>query len=186
MNWVLLGTIIGYVAIVESLMIYVSQKRTVILILREVSNILWMLNNLFLGLYTGALLWGVAFIRDAIYMCRLKYKWANSYVWPCVFIAMLAISPIVSWQGPISLVPAIGSIFNVLGGFMKSPMTMRLFLFPCEILWIIYAIVSGNIPLIISESFLLLSAVLGVIRSIIEHYRNKKANAVQEIEKQNE
>jgi prolipoprotein diacylglyceryltransferase len=69
---------------------------------------------------------------------------------------------------------------------MKSPTAMRLFLFPCEILWIIYAIVSGNIPLIISESFLLFSAILGVVRSIVEHYRNKKANAVQEIEKQNE
>ena len=186
MDWILVGTIIGYVAIAESLTIYVSQKRTVILILREVSNVLWMLNNLFLGLYTGALLWGVAFIRDAVYMCRLKYKWANSYVWPCVFIVLFTISPVLSWQGPISLVPAIGSLFNVVGGFMKSPTLMRAFLFPCEFLWMIYAILTGNIPLIISETVLLLSAILGVVRGIIESYRNKKAVKIDESKSQNE
>ena len=50
----------------------------------------------------------------------------------------------------------------------------------------IYAILTGNIPLIISETVLLLSAILGVVRGIIESYRNKKAVKIDESKSQNE
>lgn len=180
----LVGEIIGIVAIIESLAIYAVQKRKNILTLKIISNVLWGTNNLILGSYTGAVLWFIAILRDFIYLLRPKYKWADNGAWIAVFILLSLISPVIEWTtvgfSVASILPAVGSLFNVVGGYSKRAMTIRLLLIPAECLWLTYAVLESNISLVISEAFLFISAVTGIIIELITLKKAKKAEQPQE------
>ncbi len=180
----LIGEIIGIIAMVESLAIYAVQKRRNILLLKLISNVLWGTNNLLLGLETGAVLWLIAIVREIVYLFRPRYKWADNKAWIAVFIVLSLCSPTIEWLtlgfSVISILPAVGSLFNVVGGYCKSPLRMRLILLPAETLWITYAIFERNVSLIISEAFLIVSAIVGIVIELSLHRRSNAAKELDE------
>lgn len=175
----LAGNIIGVIAVIESLLIYAVQKRSHILTLKLVSNVLWGTNYLLLGLYTGALLNLIAIVRECIFLCRTRYKWADNIAWAILFMAIMFSSSFVTWAGWISLLPAIGSVFNVVSIYSKKPLFIRIFLFPAEGLWLIYALLSFNVTAAINEIMLILSAVIGMIWQYALYRKAKKMSKVE-------
>lgn len=174
MNWVVIGNVIGYAAIAHSLTLYLFKRRKHIMLMRILGEALWGLNNLFVGLYTGALVFLLAMCRDFVYLMRPYRKWADSRWWVATFMVLSMISPVVTWAGPVSILPALGCMFSVVGGYSKRTIVIRLCLFPSEALWLAYGIIEGNLPLIISQVFLIVSATAGIIIDLV---CSKKAHA---------
>lgn len=187
MNWTLLGNIIGYIAIAENLFIFLSVRRERVLIFKLISDVLWALNMAFLSVdnranLTGAILNVIGIFREIVFYNRLDKNWAKHKFWLFFFIGVTLISPIVSWNGAISLLPAFGSIFAVILFYSKNTDHMRYLSFLAQGLWLVYASVILSVPAIISNAIMILSSIIGIIRSFI---LNKKAKREQLITNDN-
>jgi hypothetical protein len=96
LNWKLVGEIIGYVAVAEGFLIFLSSRRDRILIFKFIADVLWTASHLFLGNYTGAILNGIAVGRESVFYNRDKRKWASTRLWLLFFLAVTAASPMYS------------------------------------------------------------------------------------------
>ena len=160
----LLGHLCGYIATFGAIFLFLSTKRDRILLCKITTDILWILNMLFLGLYTGFLLNVIHVTSSIVFYYRDKKKWASSPVWCFVFLAAILISPVFSWAGWISLIPTLGSFISTIGYYSKSAKLMRFAAFPAQGLWLTYACIEHNTSSMICNIFLLLSAIIGTIR----------------------
>lgn len=173
----LIGEIIGFVAIGENFFIFLSNRRERILIFKFISDVLWATNNFLVGGYTGAILNVVAMGRETVFYNRDKHKWASSPIWLAVFLAVTAISPMMSLisgkEGWYAVLPALGSMAAVIGFYSRKPAITRYVSFIANGLWLVYAIFVWNISSIVCNIVLLTSAVIGMLLAAV----NKKKAA---------
>ncbi len=174
----LIGEIIGIVAIVEGFFIFLSSKREKILIFKFISDALWVVNQLLIGGYTGALLNGIAMGREMVFYNRDKHKWASSPVWLIVFMIVTAISPVVSLvsgkEGWYAILPALGSMAAVVGFYVRRPALTRYISFLANGLWLVYNIIIRNISASVSGVILLLSAAVGTVLMLVQQRKLKR------------
>ena len=93
MDLILIGNIIGVVAVIENIFIFATLKRKNILKFKFLSDALWFLNYLFLGALTGAVLNIIAMFRETVFSLRGKKKFASHFFWLPVFLLLTLISP---------------------------------------------------------------------------------------------
>ena len=158
------GQIIGYIAMAVSFAIFFSTRRSRILLTKTLADSLWALNMLLTGSYTGALISSVNIARGAVFYQRGKKKWAESYLWLILFLAATLVSPIITWAGPISILPALGSGAAVIGYFNKNPRITRLIALFVQIAWISYDVLVFNLPKLIADGLVFVSAIIGMVR----------------------
>ena len=177
-----IGTIIGYVATVESLFIYVAKKRGNILKLKLLNDALWCLNFALLGTYTGAVLNFIAMVRESIFFFKGRKKWASHIIWLFIFICLMLTSPIIVWLDPmrsqtekfIQIFPAIGSILGVITFYLSKEQAMRVIGFVAQMPWLIYNGYNQNVPAIIGTSLSLASIIWGYAVEVISLKKNRK------------
>ena len=174
-----IATIIGIIAIAESLLIYASVKRERILVFKLISDVLWFTNYVLLGMYTGAILNVVAVCREIVFYNRSRHKWADNIAWFFVFVTLTLISPVLSWAGFVSLLPAIGSVFAVSSFYCKNEIVMKTFAFPAQGLWLSYNLLSKNWSGLASCIITLLSIIIGMTREFWVRKKQKQEKKVK-------
>lgn len=181
-----IGQIIGYVAIAESFLIYISKTRRKMVMLKLIDDILWLVSYLLTGAYTGAILCAVGVGREIVFYNRDRSRVCASMLWLPFFIAVTLISPAASMisgaEDAHALLPAIGSVLAVIQFYESSPVVMRRLGFPAQTLWLLYTIYHHNTAGIVGNVILLLSAVVGEVRMQYDAHRAKKAQAEEEKE----
>ena len=160
-----------------SFFIYYVKKREHILITKLVSDVLSGIQQAMVGAMTGALINGIAAVRELIFYQRGRKKWADHIIWLFVFILAMTLSPILTWQGPISLLPATGSTLAVIAFYCKRPVHTRIFGLFAQILWLIYTIVTFNLVAALQNTIQIISASLGLLRDYKEYRVQKMATA---------
>lgn len=177
----LIGQIIGYVAVAEGFLIFLSSRRERILIFKFIGDALWVASFLLQANYTGAILNAVAMGRETVFFNRDKHKWASSPIWLGVFMIVTAASPMFSLisgkEGWYAILPAMGSIAAVIGFYSRVPVITRYVSFVANGLWLFYDILGNNIPASISCVIQLISALIGLILTLV-HKRQIKKNCV--------
>ena len=176
----IIGEILGYAAIVFTLLIFISISRSRIFKFKMATDFCFCLNQILLGMMTGAALYGISLARSCIFYQRGKRKWADNPLWVVLFIVLTLISPILTWAGPVSLLPAIGSVFCVFSYYAKSTILLRILSFIGESLWLIYGIVSGSTAVTIAGVISLISIVIGMFN---EWHHRRKHQAHPSLEK---
>ena len=168
--------ILGLCLCIISFFIYYLKKREHILITKLISDVLCVIQQAMVGASTGAMINGIAVARELIFYNRGRKKWASHIVWLFVFIGAMGISPVLTWQGPISILPAIGSSLAVMAFYCKRPTHTRIFgLFapaPSEI----YTVVTFNPVAVLQNTIQIVAALLGLLRDYKE-YRARKTSA---------
>jgi len=164
-----IAQVIGYIAVAENLLIYLSNRRERILLWKFVSDTLWLLNYLLMGGFTGAALNGVAMVREGVFALRGKYRWADAKWVPALFLSLTWVSPALEWinSGAFSwtpLLPALGSMIFVLGFYAKSTVFTKASSLVGNVLWLTYAILIGNIAGLVGNVLMLISALVGLWR----------------------
>ena len=134
--------ILGLCLCIISFFIYYLKKREHILITKLISDVLCVIQQAMVGASTGAMINGIAVARELIFYNRGRKKWASHIVWLFVFIGAMGISPVLTWQGPISILPAIGSSLAVMAFYCKRPTHTRIFGLFAQTLWLIYTVVT--------------------------------------------
>lgn len=163
-----IAQIIGYIAVAENIMIYISNCRERILLWKFVSDTLCMLNYLLMGGFTGAALNGVAMIREAVFSLRGKVEWTNQKWVPALFLALTWLSPVMEWTTKdfswIPLLPAFGSMIFVAGFYSKNTMRIKVSSLFGNAFWMAYAISITNWAGMTGNILMAISAMIGILR----------------------
>ena len=161
--------IIGYIAVAENLLIYISNRRDRILLFKFLSDALWFTNYLLMGGLTGAALNAVAMTREAVFSLRDRYRWAGAKWIPALFLALTWVSPAIEWirAGAFTwqpLLPAFGSMIFVIGFYARKTMLTKVSSLFGNALWLTYAVLLSNWAGMVGNILMLISALIGIIR----------------------
>ena len=172
----IVAQIVGYVAVVVGAFLFISTRRKTLLLVKMLSDVLWTVNMLLLGLYSGAALCFISACRSFVFYHREDKKWAKSNAWLVFFLALTLVSPIMTWEGPISLLPAVGSVLACLGYFARRPLLIKALNLPGVSCWCLYGLLSANYPSAINEAISVCSLLVGLGRELFLRHRSKQTS----------
>ena len=175
--------IIGYAAIAESVFIFISTKREKILIFKLIDDVLWFFNMLLMGAYTGAVLNAIAIAREIVFYNRGKKKWATHKFWLFFFMAVMLVSPVLTWAGPVSILPAMGSAVAVICFYAQKPVMTKSFAYFAQGSWLAYAILTHNASSTVCNVIALVSATIGIIHELIVKKKSKRGEVLKDYDK---
>ena len=158
--------ILGIIGIAVSFFIYIARKRSTILLCKFSCDVIWAAHYFLIGAWSGAALNVLAMARETVFFNKRK-KWASSRLWMYLFAGLTLLSGILTWEGPTSLLPAVGSVCAVISFWCTKPVNIRLLAIPAQGLWIIYNVIHRSIPGGISSGLQLLSVMLGLARDFL-------------------
>ena len=167
--------ILGLLLCGLSFFVYYGKKREHILFTKLTSDVLSSIQQAMIGAMTGALINAIAIAREIIFYQRGRKKWADHIVWLIVFIFAMSISPFLTWQGPVSLLPAIGSALAVVAFYCKQPVHTRIFGLFAQGLWFTYTLMTFNLVAALQNLILITSAALGLVRDYREYRARVKS-----------
>lgn len=168
----------GIIALTMAALIYAVKEKKKMQLIKLLNDLFWTINYFCkgFGAFTGAAQNGVAVIRDVVFYYRAcGKKWASGVLWCVFFCLFFGTIPIYTWIGYISLLPAVASVISTISLFIKNPQLTRYLSIPACSMTLIYAAVVGNIFGVISNSFMVISAAVGIV---LELRRRKKAKKV--------
>ena len=159
--------IIGVVAVAVSCIIFLGRKRRTILLCKFTADVLWFCHYFLIGAYSGAALNVLALGRESIFYNKEK-KWASHRFWLYLIMALTIASCILTWEGPISLLPMIGSCCAVVSFWCTKPIHIRLMAIPAQVLWLIYGTIHFSLPSFICNTMALITIGIGLWQDVRE------------------
>lgn len=166
--------IIGFIALICSLLSFQQKTRKRIMVFQMTASLLFSAQLFMLGAITGGCLDLISFTRSLIFSKNDK-KWASSPVWFGVFVGVMIITGILTWESAWSLLPIAGTILSTVALWMKSEKRIRvisLFVGPC---WMVYNIVNGAYTGALNELLAMVSIIIALVRHDVGKF-DKKAN----------
>lgn len=177
--------VIGYAAMFCSIYSFQQNTHKKIIGMQFLANALFMVQYFLLGAFSGAVLNLLAVLRAAVFYHHGK-RWADFTYWPLIFCAAFALFGAVTYTLPVTIqpllpstfftehrawiekilpiLPAASMIINTFSFAARKPAITRLtILFSCPG-WIIYSFVSGSFGGFFNECFVVLSAVVAIVR----------------------
>lgn len=169
-----IGQIMGLGLSFIGFFIYYAKTRKGILCAKLVSDVLYAIQQLMVGAPTGALINAIAISREIIFYYRQDKKWASHRFWLYLFIFLMGITPILTWMGPVSLLPAVGSIFSVISFYCAQPRHTRMLAILSIIPWFVYCCIIPNYGVLVSLTIQITAITLGLIRDYRELHRKEQ------------
>ena len=170
----LIAQIFGWASTFCSVITYIFRSRRAILSAKVSADLTSVIHYFLLGAFTGGLMCAINVVRDILYYHR-DSKITSHILCPITFIALNLLSCAFSWLGWVSLLPAVGSSIGVIGLRMRNPVHIRIIMVFAIALWLIYGILIGSVPTVISNTFTLISLSIGLTRDWIEWRKKQTA-----------
>lgn len=143
--------------------LYQQKTRKKLLVRKLCADILWGIHYICLGAAAGAIPNIIGIFRELIFMNNNK-KWANSLIWPAVFISVSWIAAIISWKSALSFLPMCASTLVTVSLWVKSPKLTRLMTLPVCMAFILYDVFVGSYAGILNETISLISITVAFFR----------------------
>jgi len=159
----MIAQLFGILGFIFSIITYQQNTHKRIVFIQLLGNISFATHFYLLGAYTGAILNAVGLVRCVVYMFKAK-KWASSAWWIVLFSFICVIVCIISWEGPISLLPAVAMVFTSIAFGLDNPKRTRQFSIPSSPLWLIYNALNQSYGGVMTESFNIISILVGMLR----------------------
>lgn len=116
-----------------------------------------------LGATTGGISCFVNCLRS--FCLQSKWNFTKSRLMCAILCGILLIAMIVTWNGPISLLPVIANIASTIGGYTKNPQKVRAAgMFINSPLWIVYSVIVGSLAGTLDEIISEISMISSVVR----------------------
>jgi hypothetical protein len=168
---------IGFVALILSIISYQSNRYRILMSVRAASEFVFSIHFLLLRVFSGSALQLIGGIRNLVFI-RLENKKKRMPLAIIVFCILFTCAGIITWEGPISLLPIIAKNVSTIAYAMNNTRKIRLIEFPTYGLWLFYNIESGSIAGAINASLSLVSIAIAIIRFDIPYafalYQAKK------------
>ena len=168
----ILGQAFGILALICTVVSMQLKKKRQLMVLQTASEAFIVAQYLVKGAITGSFMAMVSFIRDIIFT---KYDKERTPLWVLLVIyAIMTILTIISWAGPLSLLPYVGSLIYAWSLWYGKTKWIRLGNAVGNSPYLIYTIVTGNYALFIMTLLEVISSAVGFIRLELP---SKKKNA---------
>jgi hypothetical protein len=160
----MLSGLFGFAGMVINFAVYQQKSGKSLLVLKLVSDILWMLHYYLLGAYTGACIALIGAFRELTFI-KVDKKSNWGIISLCVFCVLSVISSVVTWKSMFSVLPAVASILSVVSFYISKPHTSRVLSLPISACMFTYSSVSGSYVGMANEVITVASSVLALIRT---------------------
>lgn len=154
---------LGILGLILSIISFQQNTQKRIVLFQFLANVSFCIHFYLIGAYTGSVLNGIGIVRSFIYYFKDK-RWASSDVWIFVFSFIFVVTGIVTWEGPLSVLPTIAMVLTSISFGIKNPKIVRLVAFPSSPLWLIYNIVKGSLGGALTECFAMGSILVAMYR----------------------
>jgi hypothetical protein len=138
----LAAQLIGFVALIISVSVFQFNKRGTILKLGSAAAFIYALHFMLLQAYTGAAMNIIGGVKTYTFY-RTKPDKRHRWVFVC-FIVIAAIATLLTWQGPISLLPLVASWLGTIALWQKKPSSIRHWALLVPPVWFAYDFIVGS------------------------------------------
>ena len=166
----ILGQAFGILALICTVVSMQLKKKRSLMILQTASEAFIVAQYLVKGAFTGSFMAMVSFVRDIIFT---KYDKKRTPLWILLIIyVIMTILTIISWAGPLSLLPYVGSLIYAWSLWYGKTKWIRLGNAVGNSPYLIYTILTGNYALFIMTLHEVISSAIGFLR--IDIFGKKK------------
>ncbi|MDR1629462.1 MAG: YgjV family protein [Oscillospiraceae bacterium] len=168
--------LIGFVGTAILVVSYQQKSRKNLLLIQMGASAAFMTHFFLLGAYTGCIMNITGAMRAFIYANNDK-KWARSPVWMVIFFIVFGLAGYLTadaasywWVFPTSfnsywwLLPTAAMLLSTVSFWLKTPTLVRTLTFPASPMWLTYNIASGSISGMVTESFVIISILVAIVR----------------------
>jgi len=170
-----IAQIVGFFGFAFAVASFQKKERNGILLFQMLANAAFTIHFGMLGAYTGAIFNFISVLRSALFSQRGKRKWADSPLWVAVFCAASITAVVLTWDGLICIFPMMGMILTTFSFYMTDAKLVRILTLPNSPLWMIYNVANRSISGICTESFIMLSIIIGMLR-----FDRKKSQTIEQ------
>ncbi len=168
----ILGQAFGILALICTVVSMQLKKKRHLMLLQTASEAFIVAQYLVKGAITGSLLSMVSFVRNIIFT---KYDKKRAPLWILLVIyVIMTILTAISWAGPLSLLPYVGSLIYAWTLWYGKTKWIRLGNAIGNIPYLIYTLLTGNYALFIMTLLEVISSAVGFIRLEIPKQKSKK------------
>lgn len=143
---------------------YQQKTRKGTILAKMAADVCWALHYLFLGAYAGIIPNAMGILRENIFLQRGKRKWADSILWPILFVVaswLIGLRTFHSWYNTL---PMFASLFATIGLWNKDPRVTKALCFPASACFLVYDIFVHSYVGIANESVGLISIIIYFVR----------------------
>lgn len=162
-----LNLIVNIVSVISIFLFIISvqfKNKKDILIIQTLSSICYMIVYFLLKAYSGATIELVEQTKNIVFIEYEKNNKDIPLLVLLLFIGLLIIITILTYNGLNSIMPLIIYILYFLSSYFKNPKTIRTTMILCAIIWMLYNYSIGAYLMIIGNILEIVSAVISLIR----------------------
>ncbi len=162
----IIGQIFGILAMVFSILTWQMGSHKKMMVMQIICASAFVVHYLLIGAYTGAVVNGVAVVRNVIFYHRDK-KCFSGNIWVVLFALFMAVGGTLSGyrEGWISLFMIVGMVVNTLSLSCTEPQKARKIILIASPLMLVYNILTLSIGGIINETLSEISTVIALVRT---------------------
>ena len=124
--------IFGALGIVVNLMIYQQTTSRRVLLFKLLSDVVWAVQYLLLGAYTGFGIACIAVLRESVFY-RVNRKSRTGVAFLSLFTLTSLLCAVFTWSSAASLLPAAASVISVFGFYFAIPRLSRMLALPISL-----------------------------------------------------
>ena len=167
--------VIGALGIIASIISFQCKKHGAVVTFRTVNELLFAVQYLLLGAYTGMAMNLIGCVRNTIFTHMVK-KGKNTFAVCIVFSVLFTAFSIATWSGPKSILIGAAKVISTFAYGNKNTTIVRLLILITSSTWLFYNLCVGSYAGVLCEAFTLCSIVVGIIRiDIVGRRRGEKA-----------
>ena len=170
----IIAQVLGFMGAIFVVVGMQQKKYKQIFMCKIANQFLGGVHYLLLGGYTGMMTNLASCGTNVIYYFRIK-KGKSTLVFQIIFATLFVILGILSWHGPISLLVIVAKVVSSVAMGNKNPRTIRILNLISSPCWLAYNIYVGSLAGIISDSSVIISTLIGIIRLDILHQQKGSA-----------
>lgn len=163
---------IGIVGVLLYAYAFQSKNRKPILLFQSIGSLVFFLYYWLLSAYIGAVLNFIVIFRNLVSDAKTKHSWAKSKAWMYTFIILSLIALVFFWQGPLSILPALGIILGTYASWRDEPFKIRFFMLLATLVWVPYSIAIHAYSGLLSHFILLAFIFIGMYKHDTDKFRH--------------
>ena len=155
---------IGFLALFFVILSFQKRERQALLWVMLIGLLLFVAHFSLLNAWTGSFM---NLIEVGIVFVSFKKDtavWARWRFWPHIFILSYILAGFLTFKILSDILPIIAQIFGAVAVWQKNPHAIRFIMLIPRPLWFIYNFIVGSYAGMVTEVFILLSVVVGIIR----------------------
>ena len=156
---------IGFLGVLLFILSYQAKSNRALYVLQALGSGSFCLQFFLMGQFSGSYSLLVIVLRNVMMMHYQQWPWVRWKGWPAVFSALCVVILIVTWTGPLSLLPFLALLVSNLLYLTNNAQKIRLANLVCACpCWLVYDVLIHSWGGVLNEAITLTSIIVSIYR----------------------